>query len=151
MLVDANLSGVIVGQSLASLPEDQYRALMEATAFGLREIVEAFDKAGSSVVASPRGAVSTGSTCVVRVSTRSTCGGGLAGSPSGRRSHGPPTALRRGWSRLVVAPVLSNGARCHVRCTLSRYNTKPCTDSDNRYRCRERPEPRTAPVWTSGA
>ncbi len=42
ILVDANLSGVIVGQTLTTTPEDQYRALMEATAFGFREIIDAF-------------------------------------------------------------------------------------------------------------
>ncbi|WP_028707912.1 ribulokinase [Propionicicella superfundia] len=42
VLVDANLSGAIVGQTLTTSPEDQYRALMEATAFGFRVIIEAF-------------------------------------------------------------------------------------------------------------
>jgi L-ribulokinase len=46
VLVDHELSGVIVGQTLATRPEDQYRALVEATAFGTRTIVEAFRGAG---------------------------------------------------------------------------------------------------------
>ena len=37
VLVDHDLSGVIVGQTLATRPEDNYRALIEATAFGTRD------------------------------------------------------------------------------------------------------------------
>ena len=49
VLVDHELSGVIVGQTLQTTPEDQYRALLEATAFGTRRIIEAFDDAGVPV------------------------------------------------------------------------------------------------------
>ena len=42
VLVDHELSGVILGQTLATKPEDTYRALLEATAFGTRTIVDAF-------------------------------------------------------------------------------------------------------------
>jgi L-ribulokinase len=49
ILVDHHLSGVIVGLTLATRPEDVYRALLEATAFGTRIIVDAFDKAGVRV------------------------------------------------------------------------------------------------------
>jgi L-ribulokinase len=49
VLVDHDLSGVIVGQTLATRPEDQYRALIEATAFGTRTIVSAFDTSGVPV------------------------------------------------------------------------------------------------------
>ena len=41
--------GVVVGQTLATRPEDTYRALLEATAFGTRTIVEAFRGAGVPV------------------------------------------------------------------------------------------------------
>jgi len=44
--VDANLSGLIVGLTLASRPHEIYRALVEATAFGTMRIVELFDQAG---------------------------------------------------------------------------------------------------------
>ncbi|MDR3304259.1 MAG: ribulokinase [Treponema sp.] len=44
--VDALLSGVIVGYTLATKPEDVYRALVEATGFGTRLIMEHFEKAG---------------------------------------------------------------------------------------------------------
>ncbi|MFD8303839.1 ribulokinase [Streptomyces sp. NPDC059690] len=49
VLVDHDLSGMIVGQTLATRPEDVYRALLEATAFGTRTIVEAFETAGVPV------------------------------------------------------------------------------------------------------
>lgn len=49
VLVDHELSGVVVGQTLASKPEDTYRALLEATAFGTRTIIEAFNGAGVPV------------------------------------------------------------------------------------------------------
>jgi L-ribulokinase len=43
VLVDHELSGVIVGLTLATRPEHVYRALLEATAFGTRRIIEAFE------------------------------------------------------------------------------------------------------------
>jgi L-ribulokinase len=49
VLVDHELSGVIVGLTLATRPEQVYRALLEATAFGTRRIVDAFVDAGVPV------------------------------------------------------------------------------------------------------
>lgn len=49
VLVDHELSGLVVGQTLATRPEDVYRALLEATAFGTRTIVEAFVSSGVPV------------------------------------------------------------------------------------------------------
>lgn len=49
VLVDAGLSGLLVGQTLATRPEQIYRALLEATAFGTRKIVETFNAAGVPV------------------------------------------------------------------------------------------------------
>ena len=49
VLVDHELSGVVVGQTLATRPEDTYRALLEATAFGTRTIVDAFRDSGVPV------------------------------------------------------------------------------------------------------
>ncbi len=46
VLVDHRLSGVIAGLTLATQPHEIYRALLEATAFGTRVIVEAFESAG---------------------------------------------------------------------------------------------------------
>ena len=49
VLVDHELSGVIVGLTLATRPEEVYRALLESTAFGTRTIVDAFEAAGVEV------------------------------------------------------------------------------------------------------
>ena len=49
VLVDHELSGLIVGQTLATKPEDTYRALLEATAFGTRTIIETFNASGVPV------------------------------------------------------------------------------------------------------
>jgi L-ribulokinase len=40
---------VVIGQTLATRPEDVYRALMEATAFGTRMIIDTFIDAGVPV------------------------------------------------------------------------------------------------------
>jgi L-ribulokinase len=48
-LVDADLSGVILGYTLDTTPEAIYRALIEATAFGTRLILDAFGAAGLAV------------------------------------------------------------------------------------------------------
>ena len=49
VLVDHELSGLVVGMTLATRPEDVYRALLEATAFGTRVIVETFRDSGVPV------------------------------------------------------------------------------------------------------
>ena len=49
ILVDHHLSGVIAGLTLATRPEDVYRALLESTAFGTRTIIEAFEEQGVPV------------------------------------------------------------------------------------------------------
>jgi L-ribulokinase len=49
VLVDHELSGLILGLTLATRPEDIYRALVEATAFGTRKILAAFADAGVPV------------------------------------------------------------------------------------------------------
>ncbi len=46
ILTDANLSGVLLGCTLLTKPEEIYRALIEATAFGTRVITEAFEEGG---------------------------------------------------------------------------------------------------------
>ena len=50
VLVDHDLSGVLFGLTLQTQPQDVYRALVEATAFGTRVIVDAFEAAGLPVV-----------------------------------------------------------------------------------------------------
>ena len=49
VLVDHELSGMIVGLTLSTRPEEVYRALLEATAFGTRKIIESFEGAGLPV------------------------------------------------------------------------------------------------------
>jgi L-ribulokinase len=49
VLVDHELSGLVLGMTLATRPEDVYRALIEATAFGTRKIVETFGASGVPV------------------------------------------------------------------------------------------------------
>jgi L-ribulokinase len=49
VLVDHELSGLILGLTLATRAEDIYRALIEATAFGTRKILDAFAEAGMRV------------------------------------------------------------------------------------------------------
>ncbi|MPY11538.1 ribulokinase [Arthrobacter bussei] len=49
VLVDHELSGTIVGLTLATKPHEVYRALLESTAFGTRKIVETFNASGVPV------------------------------------------------------------------------------------------------------
>ncbi|MDH6223142.1 L-ribulokinase [Streptomyces sp. MJP52] len=49
VLVDHHLSGVVLGLTLATRPEDVYRAMLEATAFGTRVIVETLEDGGVPV------------------------------------------------------------------------------------------------------
>ena len=49
VLVDHELSGLVIGATLTTKPEDIYRALLESTAFGARKIVETFNSAGVPV------------------------------------------------------------------------------------------------------
>ncbi|MEM7128498.1 MAG: ribulokinase [Chloroflexota bacterium] len=48
-LVDAELSGMLIGATLATTSVDIYRALLEATAFGTRRIIDAFVENGVPV------------------------------------------------------------------------------------------------------
>lgn len=49
ILADSNLSGMILGQTLATRAEDQYRAIMEACVFGARVIIENFEEHGVEI------------------------------------------------------------------------------------------------------
>lgn len=49
VLVDTDLSGLILGLSLKTKPEEIYRTLLESTAFGTRKIVDAFTNNGLAV------------------------------------------------------------------------------------------------------
>lgn len=46
VLVDADLTGLLIGCTLQTKPEEIYRALIEATAFGQRAIIETFCESG---------------------------------------------------------------------------------------------------------
>jgi L-ribulokinase len=46
VLVDVDLTGMMVGMTLATKAEDMYRALIEATAYGTRIIIESFEQSG---------------------------------------------------------------------------------------------------------
>lgn len=48
-LVDADLTGLLIGATLATRAPEIYRALIEATAYGTRTIIEAFEKQGIPV------------------------------------------------------------------------------------------------------
>jgi L-ribulokinase len=49
VLVDVGLSGLLVGATLATKAPEIYRALIEATAFGTRVIIDAFESSGVAV------------------------------------------------------------------------------------------------------
>ena len=49
VLVDVDLTGMIVGMTLLTKPEEIYRALIEATAYGTREIIENYRRNGVPV------------------------------------------------------------------------------------------------------
>jgi L-ribulokinase len=49
VLVDVDLTGLLIGQTLATTPEEIYRALIEATAYGTRTIIETFNEHGVPV------------------------------------------------------------------------------------------------------
>ena len=49
VLVDADLTGMILGMTLATRPEEVYRALIEATAYGARMIIDTFEKHGVKI------------------------------------------------------------------------------------------------------
>ncbi|MEA5015138.1 MAG: ribulokinase [Candidatus Limiplasma sp.] len=49
ILVDVDLTGMMLGMNLQTKPEDMYRALLEATAYGTRMIVENYREHGVAV------------------------------------------------------------------------------------------------------
>ena len=49
VLVDADLTGLLIGATLSTKPEEIYRALIEATAYGARIIIETFQDNGVPV------------------------------------------------------------------------------------------------------
>jgi L-ribulokinase len=49
VLVDVDLTGMLLGATLATKAEDVYRALIEATAYGTRMIIDTFQESGVAV------------------------------------------------------------------------------------------------------
>jgi L-ribulokinase len=49
VLVDVDLTGLLIGMTLATRAEEIYRALIESTAYGTRQIIEAFKSKGVPV------------------------------------------------------------------------------------------------------
>jgi len=49
ILVDVDLSGMVLGLTIATKPEEIYRALIEALAFGTRKIIDSFESSGVAV------------------------------------------------------------------------------------------------------
>ena len=49
VLMDSSLSGLLLGATLGTRPHEIYRALIEATAFGTRKIIEAFTAKGVAI------------------------------------------------------------------------------------------------------
>ncbi|MFD1434566.1 ribulokinase [Kroppenstedtia eburnea] len=49
ILVDADLTGLLIGYTLRTKPEEVYRALLESTAFGTRKIIESFREKGVEI------------------------------------------------------------------------------------------------------
>jgi len=49
ILVDVDLSGLLLGATLATKAEDIYRALIEATAFGTNKIIHTFEDSGVEI------------------------------------------------------------------------------------------------------
>ena len=49
VLVDADLTGMMLGMHLGTRPEEMYRALIEATAFGTYKIIRTFEQHGVAV------------------------------------------------------------------------------------------------------
>ena len=49
ILVNAELSGMMLGMTLQTKPEEMYRAMLESVAFGSRSIMESYERAGLHV------------------------------------------------------------------------------------------------------
>ncbi len=66
-LSDADLSGLMVGYTLSTSPEEVYRALIEATAFGTRAIIDAFTSQGVPVNRVMAGGGLTKNKCLMQI------------------------------------------------------------------------------------
>ena len=95
VLVDHELSGLVVGQTLATRPEEVYRALLEATAFGTRVILETFRDSGVPV-------------------TELVIAGGLAKNPLLMQIYADVTRLSLSVIRSAQGPALGSAIHAAV-------------------------------------
>lgn len=117
-LVDADLSGVLLGMTLGTRAEEIYRALIEATAFGTQVIVEAFTREGIEV-----GSVVTGGgltrnpllmqiysdvtgreMAVVGAEQVSALGAAMLGAVAAGTGRGGPASLSEAVTRMAPEP-----------------------------------------------
>jgi L-ribulokinase len=121
VLVDQRLTGLLLGQTLHSRPDEIYRALIEATAFGARVIIERFEEFGvkvnevincggiaeknpvvmqiyADILGRPMKISRSGQTCAL--------GAAIAGAVAGGRFKDVPAAQRAmtGVKRVVYKP-----------------------------------------------
>ncbi len=104
VLVDHHLSGVIAGLTLATRPPEIYRALLEATAFGARVIIDAFEAAAVPV-------------------TELVIAGGLARNPLLMQIYADVTRRPLGLAASDQAPAL--GSAIHAAVAAGAYPDVP--------------------------
>jgi L-ribulokinase len=66
-LVDADLSGLVLGIGLSTRPEEIYRALIESTAYGTRIIIDAFEEAGLPIANVRAGGTMAGNELIAQI------------------------------------------------------------------------------------
>ncbi|MEJ7695294.1 MAG: FGGY-family carbohydrate kinase [Candidatus Limnocylindrales bacterium] len=144
VLVDTGLSGLLLGATLATVPEEIYRALIEATAFGTRVIIETFEANGVPIhdIVACGGLAEksplimqiyadvTGKTFRISASDQTPALGSAmhAAVAAGRRPEAMPRSRtpRERWPACVTRPT-SRSPRTMSRTTRCTANTSGCT------------------------
>ncbi len=128
VLVDHHLSGAVVGITLATRAHELYRALIEATAFGTRVIVEAFARAGVPV-------------------TELVIAGGLLRNPLIMQIYADVT--RRPLSLIGSAQGPALGSAIHAAVAAGAYRDVPAAAAamGRRKEAAYRPDPASADVY----
>ena len=104
VLANESLSGLIVGLTLQTKPEEIYRALFEATAFGTKRVIDAFEASGigiESIVAS--GGIPRRSPLLMQIFAD------VTGKPIRLPSSPEPTALGAAMMGAVAAGAAGGG------------------------------------------
>ena len=134
VLVDADLSGLLVGMTLATKAPEIYRALIEATAFGTRVIVDAFEAAGVPVDADrrlrrPAGAEPAADADLRRRDRPRVLGRRVAADAGARSGDVRRRGGRRGGRRLRLdrRGLAPDGASERARATSRSRRTTPST------------------------